>query len=74
MLRLKGRFRGSQQTCARCGRQMSPLGTGLSNVLVREALSPRELARPLSALGLQPADVIAIGHQSQVSCFELGNS
>jgi hypothetical protein len=73
-LRLQGRFRASEQTCAKCGQRMVPLGSGLANVLARAALAPRELARPLSALGLQPADVIAIGERNRVAYLELGSS
>jgi len=74
VLRLKGRLRSSQRICAKCGRIMSPLGTGLRNALVGDTLSPSELARPLSSLGLLPADVIALGRRNRLSCFELGNS
>jgi molybdopterin/thiamine biosynthesis adenylyltransferase len=73
-LRLKGRFGTAGQACARCGGRMSPAGTGLTNVLARRSLSPRELARPLSALGLQSADVIAIGARCRVVFYELGYS
>jgi molybdopterin/thiamine biosynthesis adenylyltransferase len=74
VLRLKGRFGAAAQACAKCGRRMSPTGTGLANVLARDALSPGDLAHPLSALGLQPADVIAIGERRQINFFELGRS
>jgi len=74
VLRLKGRLRMSQQKCAKCGRRMSPLGTGLANTLRGDTLSSRELARPLSSLGLLPADVIALGRRNRLSCFELGSS
>ena len=71
-LRLKGRFDSAAQTCAKCGGRMAPLGTGLTNVLVRSSLSPRELARPLTALGLLPGDVLSVGEGRRVSFFQLG--
>jgi hypothetical protein len=74
VLRLKGRFGAGAQTCARCGRRMSAPGTGLTNVLQREALSARDLGRPLSTLGLLPADVIAIGDGRRTHFYELGHS
>jgi molybdopterin/thiamine biosynthesis adenylyltransferase len=73
VLRLKGRFASVGQGCPGCGGRMLPMGTGLSNVLAREALSPRELARPLSTLGLQQADVISLGKGSRLHHFELGS-
>jgi len=73
VLHLKGRFAAAGQACPGCGGRMLPLGTGLRNVLAREALSPCELARPLSTLGLQQADVIAIGKGSRLHYFELGS-
>ena len=72
VLRLKGRFRRAQQVCGKCGQLLAPLGTGLASALAAEALTPSELARPLSSLGLEPREVIAIGHNGRFSCFELG--
>jgi len=74
VLRLKGRFGAAAQTCPRCGRRMSALGTGLANVLHREALSARDLAKPLSAFGLLPADVFAIGDGRRANFYELGHA
>lgn len=74
VLRLNGRLRSAEQACASCGRAMTPLGTGLSNALVRDVLTPRLLAQPLSALGLRPADVVAIRHGGSVDYYELGNA
>jgi molybdopterin/thiamine biosynthesis adenylyltransferase len=69
---LKGRLGEALLTCKRCGRKMSPTGGGLSNVLARDALSPRELSKPLTALGLQPADIIAVGAGQRIGFYELG--
>lgn len=74
LLRLKGRIGTPAQTCAKCGHRMSAPGTGLTNTLEREALSARDLGRPLSALGLLPADVIAISDGRRASYHELGHS
>jgi len=71
-LRLKGRLGAAAQTCGKCGERMLPTGMGLINGLARGALSPRELAKPLSSLGLRAADVIAICCGSRVNFFELG--
>jgi len=73
-LRLGGRFGAAAQTCTQCGARMSPTGSSLTNVLARRALSPRDLAKPLSALGLQPGDVIAINAGARIGFFELGSS
>lgn len=73
-LRLKGRFSAAAQTCAKCGGRMTALGTGLKNALSFSSLSQRELAKPLSALGLQTSDVIAVDDASQLNLFELGHS
>ena len=72
-LRLKGRIAAAALACPKCGGRMSPPGTGLTDALARDALSPRDLARPLSALGLQPADVIAVGEGRRFNFFELGS-
>jgi hypothetical protein len=72
VLRLKGRLGATARTCARCGKRMTPPGTGLTDVLRPEELSARDLAKPLSALGLQPADVIAISDGRRANFYELG--
>ncbi|HOX55992.1 MAG TPA: ThiF family adenylyltransferase [Candidatus Paceibacterota bacterium] len=72
VLRLKGRIGLRAQTCARCGGRMFPPGAGLTNSLRLDSLTARELARPLSALGLEPADVIAISDNRRTNYYELG--
>ena len=74
VLRLKGRFSAAARTCGRCGGEMSPTGTGLTNAQTRGALSTRDHAKPLSALGLQPADVIAISVGRRINYYELGRA
>lgn len=69
---LKGRLSASALACKRCGQPMSPTGTGLTNVLSRDALSPRDLEKPLSAFGFQPADIIVVSARRRLGFFELG--
>jgi hypothetical protein len=73
-LHLKGRFKPADQRCAHCGKRMAPTGRGLTDVLMRNDLSRRDLHKPLSSLGLLSGDVIAVGNGRRTQFFELAAS
>ncbi len=60
-LRVQAAVRGRDLACPRCRRRMAVTGFGLADRLDSAGLTRRELARPLTSLGLRSGDVLSAG-------------
>jgi hypothetical protein len=60
-VRLAERLRPSDTRCRGCGTELTVSGFARRDRIDASALSRRELARPLSALGIRDRDVVSVG-------------
>jgi hypothetical protein len=71
-LRLAGRLPPAQRRCAACGQALAVRGFDMREWVDGQSLSDQDLARPLSALGVEPCDVLSVRSPAGVRHFLFG--
>ncbi|MSU57210.1 MAG: hypothetical protein EXS35_03345 [Pedosphaera sp.] len=74
VLALAGRTAAKDRACRRCNGTMQPVGFVSLPSLCERTLTPPELAKPLSELGLVAGDVIFTNRENSRIAFELVNT
>jgi len=74
VLSLAGRTAAKDRTCPRCHETMQPVGFVTLPSLCERTLTPHELAKPLSELGLVAGDVVFTNRENNRTAFELVNA
>ena len=69
---LAGRIPRAQRRCTACGQAMTVRGFDLREWIDSQALGDQDLARPLSALGVEPCDVLSVRGVAGQRHFLLG--
>jgi molybdopterin/thiamine biosynthesis adenylyltransferase len=72
LLRLANRLRPAEERCRACGGEMLAAGTDRRERLSSAELPPAVRARPLSHLGLETGDIVAVGDGGRTQYVQLG--
>jgi molybdopterin/thiamine biosynthesis adenylyltransferase len=71
VLRLKGRIPAGLRRCANCGCELLATGADMIDPIDADALTARELARPLAGLGFRAGDVFTVRRGNRDRHYQL---